>query len=125
MIKLPPYLKKYMTCYMPAHPCELLIDNACTKISVVRDFCFKMAEGQLPPTLFQQLHGNETAQTAETLQSRRSNPFPKGELVCPVDFNPLTDDVELDAELLQLREKFTAKYEELLVQWSTVSSLYD
>ena len=48
-----------------------------------------------------------------------------GELICPVDFNPLTDHVELDAELLQLREKFIAKYEESLVLWTTVSSLYN
>ena len=47
------------------------------------------------------------------------------ELICPIDFNPLTDHVELDAELLRLREKFTAKYEESLVLRSNVSSLYD
>ena len=58
------------------------------------------------------------------LQSRQGNPFPRGELICPVDFNPLTDHVELDAELLWLGEKFTAKYEESLVLWSTVLSLY-
>ena len=46
-------------------------------------------------------------------------------MICPVDFNPLTDHVELDVELLRLREKFTAKYEESLVLRSTVSSLYD
>ena len=125
MSKLPPYLEKYTARSTPAHPCELLVDNARTKISVVRDFCFKVAEGQLPTTLFRQLRGKETAQTADALRSRRGNPFPRGELICPVDFNPLTDHVELDAELLRLREKFTAKYEESLVLRSTVSSLYD
>ena len=53
------------------------------------------------------------------------NPFPRGELICPVDFNPLTDHMELDAELFRLCEKFTAKYEESLVLWSTVLSLYN
>ena len=52
MSKLPPYLEKYTTCSTPVHPCKLLVDNACTKISVVRDFCFKVAEGHLPTTLF-------------------------------------------------------------------------
>ena len=52
MRKLPPYLEKYPTCSMPGHPCKLLVDNARTKISVVHDFCFKVAEGQLPITLF-------------------------------------------------------------------------
>ena len=59
------------------------------------------------------------------LQLKWGNPFPRGELTCPVDFNPLTDHVELDAKLLRLREKFTVKYEELLVPRSTASSLYD
>ena len=53
MSKLPPYLEKYTTCSIPAYPCKLLVDNARTKISVVCDFCFKVAEGQLPTTLFQ------------------------------------------------------------------------
>ena len=125
MSKLPPYLEKYTTRSKPAHPCELLVDNARTKISVVHDFCFKVAEGQLPTTPLQKLHGKETAQTAETLRSRRGNPFPRGELICPIDFDPLTDHVELDVKLLWLHEKFTAKYEESLVLQSTVSSLYD
>ena len=55
--------------------------------------------------------------------SRQGNPFPRGELICPVDFNPLTDHAELDAELLRLHEKFTAKHEESLVLQSTVLSL--
>ena len=57
--------------------------------------------------------------------SRWGNPFYRVELICPVDFNPLTDHMELDAELLRLRKKFTAKYEESLVLRSMVSSLYD
>ena len=48
-----------------------------------------------------------------------------GELICPIDFNPLTDHAELDAELLLLHKKFTAKYKESLVLWSTVPTLYD
>ena len=83
MSKLLPYLEKYTTRSTPAHPCELPVDNARTKISVVHDFCFKVAEGQLPTTLFRSLRGNETAQTAETLWSRWGNPFPRGELDLP------------------------------------------
>ena len=52
MSKLLPYLEKYMMRSTPAYPCKLLLDNTRTKISVVRDFCFKVAEGQLPTTLF-------------------------------------------------------------------------
>ena len=52
MSKLPPYLEKYTTRSTPAYPCKLLVDNARTKISVVHDFCFKVAEGQLPTMLF-------------------------------------------------------------------------
>ena len=59
------------------------------------------------------------------LRSRRGNPFPRGDLICPLDFKPLTDHVDLDEELLRLREKFTSKYMESLVLWSTVLPLYD
>ena len=52
MSKLPPYLEKYTVRSLPAHPCELLIDHVRTKVSVVRDFCVKIAEGSLPTTLF-------------------------------------------------------------------------
>ena len=51
MSKLPPYLDKYTTRLLPAHPCELLIDNVQIKTSVVRDFCVKIADGQLPTIL--------------------------------------------------------------------------
>ena len=125
MSKLPPYLEKYTAHSMPAHPCELVVDNAYTKTSVVHDFCFKVAEGQLPTTLFRQLHGSKTAQTAEALWSRSGNPFPRGGLVCTVDFSSLTDHMELDTKLLRLHKKLTAEYEESLVLWSTVLSLYD
>ena len=37
----------------------------------------------------------------------------------------MTDHIELDVELLRLRKKVTAKYEESLVLQSAVSSLYD
>ena len=36
--KLPPYLEKYTARTVPAHPCELLIDNARSKLSIIRDF---------------------------------------------------------------------------------------
>ena len=52
MSKLPPYLERHTPHSMPAHPCELLVDKARTKISVVCDFCIKVAEGKLPTTLF-------------------------------------------------------------------------
>ena len=38
MSKILPYLGKYTARSLPAHPCELLIDNVGTKISVIRDF---------------------------------------------------------------------------------------
>ena len=59
--KLPPYLEKYTSKTVPAHPCELLIDNAQSKVSVIRDFCVKAAKDQLPTTLFKQMHGSNTA----------------------------------------------------------------
>ena len=59
--KLPPYLEKYTSRKVPAHLCELLLDNAQSKLSIVRDFCVKVAKGQLPTTLFKQMRGNDTA----------------------------------------------------------------
>ena len=52
MSKLPPYLDKYTAKSLPAHPCELQIDNIRPKISLVRDFCVRIADGQLPTMLF-------------------------------------------------------------------------
>ena len=71
------------------------------------------------------MRGADTAQTAGELRSRRGNPFPRSDLICAVDFNPLTDHADLDAELLHLRERFTTKYEESVVLRATVSSLYN
>ena len=65
------------------------------------------------------------AQTAGELRSHRSNPFPRSDLICAVDFNPLTNHANLDAELLRLHECFTAKYEESMVLCATVLSLYN
>ena len=64
-------------------------------------------------------------QTAGELQSQRGKPFPCCDLICVVDFNPLTNHANLDAELLRLCEYFTAKYEESIVLRTMVSSLYD
>ena len=59
--KLPPYLEIYTARAKPAHPFELNVDNAWSKLSIVMDFCMKVAEGQLPTTLFKQMHGSNTA----------------------------------------------------------------
>ena len=59
MSKLQPYLEKYMAWSTPAHACELFVDNAHTKISVVGGSCLKVAEGHLPTTLFRQLCGSK------------------------------------------------------------------
>ena len=112
--KLPPHLEKYTSRTVPAHPCELLIDNAQSKLSI-RDFCMKVAEGQLPTTLFKQMCGSDTAQGASKLKSWHGNPFCRSDLINPVDFNPLTDHCKLDAELLRLCKHFTTKYEEILI----------
>ena len=98
--KLPPYLEKYTSRTVPAHPCELLIDNVQSELSIAMDFCVKIAKVQLPTTLFKQMHGRNTAQGARELKSRCGNPFPRSDLTNPVDFNPLTDHCKLGAELL-------------------------
>ena len=113
--KLPPHLEKYTSRTVPAHPCELLIDNAWSKLSVIRDFCAKVAKVQLLMILFKQMRGSNTAQDASKLKSQRGNPFLRSDLINPVDFNPLTDYCKLDAELLRFCERFIAKYEESLV----------
>ena len=59
--KLPPYLEICTARAVPAHLCELLIDNGRSKLSVVRDSCVRVAESQLPTTLFKQMRGNDTA----------------------------------------------------------------
>ena len=58
--KLLPYLEKYTTRTGPAHPCELLFDNAWSKLRIFRNFCMKVAKGQLPTTLFKQMYGSYT-----------------------------------------------------------------
>ena len=50
--KILPHLEKYAARTVPAYPCKLLIDNIRSKLSIVRDFCIKVAKGQLPTTLF-------------------------------------------------------------------------
>ena len=94
--KLPLYLEKYTSRTVPVHPCELLIDNAQSKLSVIRDFCVKVAKVQLPTTLFKQMRGSNTAQGASELKSWHGNPFPRSDLINPVDFNPLTDNCKLN-----------------------------
>ena len=125
MSKLPPYLDKYTAKSLPAHLCELLIDNVRTKISLVHDFCVRIADGQLLTMFFMQMRGTDMAQIAGKLQSRHGNPFPLSDWICAVDFNPLTDHAYLDAELLCLYEHFTVKYEESMVLHAMVSSLYN
>ena len=85
----------------------------------------KVTEDQLPTTLFKQTRGSDTAQGASELKSRRGNPFPRSDLINPVDLNPLTDHCKLDAELLCFCEHFTAKYEESLVLRANVSSIHN
>ena len=65
------------------------------------------------------------AQTAGELRSRCGNPLPCSDLICAVDFNPLTNHANLDAELLHLCEHFKAKYEESVVLCAVMSSLYN
>lgn len=50
--KLLPYLDENTARLLPAHPCELLIDNVQTKVSVIRNFCVKIVDGQFPTMLF-------------------------------------------------------------------------
>ena len=61
-------------------------------------------------------------QTIGKLQSR--HPFLRSDLICAVDFNPLTNHANLDAKFLCLHEHFTAKYEESVVVCAMVPYLY-
>ena len=85
------------------------------KISVLHDFCIKIVDGQLPTTLFKQVGSSDMAQTAGEHQSWCGNTFPCSVLICAVDFNPLTNYTNLDAELLCLSKCFTVSYEESVV----------
>ena len=60
--------------------------------------------------LFKQMCGSDTAQGVSELKSPHGNPFPRSDLINPVDFDPLTDHCKLDAELLSLYEHLSVKY---------------
>ena len=69
--------------------------------------------------------GTETALIAGALWLKWGHPFPREQLICLLYFNPLIIHIDLDAEFLWLRRKFTTKYEKSLVLHATASLLYD
>ena len=123
MSKLPTYLKKYTDRSLPAHPCELLTDNVWQSVllTILHQDCGWAASNKVIQVDVLYRYNPKTGEH----RCQCGNTVPCSDLIYVVDFNPLHNHANLDAELLCHSECFTVKYEESVVLHAMVLSLYD